>query len=70
MGDTIVGVYYRPPDQDKEVDEAFCVQLEVALRSKALVLLQVFNSPVFVGGTTWLGRHSARSSCRYWKITS
>ena len=23
MGDTIVNVYYRPPDQEKEVDEAF-----------------------------------------------
>lgn len=33
MSDTVVGVYYRPPDQDKEVDEAFYGQLEVALRS-------------------------------------
>jgi len=24
MGDTVVGVYYRPPNQDEEVDEAFC----------------------------------------------
>jgi len=23
MGDIIVGVYYRPPDQEEEVDEAF-----------------------------------------------
>ena len=23
MGDTVVGVYYRPPDQEEEVDEAF-----------------------------------------------
>ena len=30
MGDTIVGVYHRPPDQEEEVDEAFCRQLKVA----------------------------------------
>ena len=23
MGDTVVGVYYGPPDQDEEVDKAF-----------------------------------------------
>lgn len=23
MGDTAVGVYYRPPDQDEEIDKAF-----------------------------------------------
>jgi len=23
MGDTVVGVYYRPPDHKEEVDEAF-----------------------------------------------
>jgi len=26
MGDVIVGVYYRPPDQEEEVDEACCKQ--------------------------------------------
>lgn len=45
MGDTVGGVYYRPPDLDKEVDEAFYGQLEVALRSWALVLPQEFNNP-------------------------
>lgn len=39
MGDTVVGVYYRPLDLYKEVDEAFYGQLDVALRSQALVLL-------------------------------
>jgi len=33
MGDVIVGVYYRPPDQEEEVDEAFYKQLEVASQS-------------------------------------
>lgn len=49
MGDTILGVYYRPPDSDKEVDEAFCGQLEVALRSQALALLWEFNNPGICG---------------------
>ncbi|GAB0182058.1 hypothetical protein GRJ2_000671100 [Grus japonensis] len=44
MGDIVVGVYYRPPDQDEEVDEAFYRQLEVALR-QALVLMGDFNHP-------------------------
>ncbi|GAB0192592.1 hypothetical protein GRJ2_001724500 [Grus japonensis] len=30
MSDTVVRVYYRPPDQEEEVDEAFYRQLEVA----------------------------------------
>ncbi|GAB0209598.1 mitochondrial enolase superfamily member 1 [Grus japonensis] len=45
MGDTVVGVYYRPPDQEEEVDEAFYRQLEVASRSQALVLMGDFNHP-------------------------
>ncbi|GAB0209507.1 mitochondrial enolase superfamily member 1 [Grus japonensis] len=45
MGDTVVGVYYRPPGQDEEVDEAFCRQLEVASQSQALVLMGDFHHP-------------------------
>ena len=30
MGDITVGVYYRPPDQDEKVDEAFYRQLQAA----------------------------------------
>lgn len=37
MGDTVVGVYYRSPDQEQEVDEVFYKQLEVASRSWVLV---------------------------------
>ena len=33
MGDTAVGVCYRPPDQEEEVNEAFYRQLEVASQS-------------------------------------
>ena len=45
MGDTVVGVYYRPPDQEEEVDETFYKQLEVASQSQALVLLGDFSYP-------------------------
>jgi len=40
-----VGVYYRPPDQEEEIDEAFYIQLEVASQSQALVLTGAFNHP-------------------------
>lgn len=33
MGDSVVGVYYRPPEQEKKIDEAFYRQLEVASQS-------------------------------------
>ena len=39
IGDTVVGVCYRPPDQEDEMDEAFYKQLEVALRFTALILM-------------------------------
>jgi len=45
MGDDIVGVYYRPPDQEEEVDEAFYRQLQAASQSQALVLMGDFNHP-------------------------
>ncbi|GAB0187639.1 mitochondrial enolase superfamily member 1 [Grus japonensis] len=45
MGDTVVGVYYVPLDQEEEVNEAFYRQLEVALRSQVLVLMGDFNHP-------------------------
>jgi len=45
MGDIIVGVYYRPPDQEEEVDEAFYRQLKVASQSQALVLVGDFKHP-------------------------
>jgi len=30
VGDTVVAVYYRPPDQEEGVDKAFCRQLKGA----------------------------------------
>jgi len=45
MGDIIVGVYYRPHDQEEEVDEAFYKQLQAASQSQPLVLMGEFNHP-------------------------
>ena len=43
--DVVVGVYYRPPTQDREVDEIFCRHLGEISRSLALVLVGDFNFP-------------------------
>jgi len=45
MGDSVVGVYYRPPDQQGKVDEACYRQLKVASRSQALVLMEDCSHP-------------------------
>ncbi|GAB0206503.1 hypothetical protein GRJ2_003115900 [Grus japonensis] len=60
MGDTVVGVYYRPPDQEEEVDEAFYRQLEVASRSQALVLMGDFNCP----DICWKGNRARHAQSR------
>ena len=44
-GDILVGVCYRPPNQDEEMDEAFCEQLAEVARSPALVLMGDFTFP-------------------------
>ncbi|PKU34425.1 toll-interacting protein [Limosa lapponica baueri] len=43
--DTIMGVCYRPPNQDVEADEIFYKQLAEVSRSLALVLVGDFNFP-------------------------
>jgi len=45
MGDSVVGVYYRPPDQEEEVDEDFYRHLNAASQSQALVVMGDFNHP-------------------------
>jgi len=45
MGDVIVGVYYRQPDQEEEVDETFYKQLKPVSQSQALVLVEDFKHP-------------------------
>lgn len=41
--DILVGVCYRPPNQDEETDEVFYEQLAGTARSPALVLMGDFN---------------------------
>ena len=40
-GDTVVCLYYRPPDQEVEVEEAFYRQLKVTSQSHILVLMSL-----------------------------
>jgi len=43
--DILLGVCYRPPNQDEEVDEIFYKRLAKASQSLALVLVRDFNLP-------------------------
>ena len=43
--DITVGVCYRPPNQDEEVDKTLCRELGEVLRSLPLVLVGDLNSP-------------------------
>lgn len=45
MGDIIVGVSYRLPDQDEQGDEVFYRHLKVASGFQVLVLAVFFNHP-------------------------
>ncbi|GAB0176868.1 hypothetical protein GRJ2_000152000 [Grus japonensis] len=45
MGDIVVGICYRPPDQEEQVDEALYRQAEAPSRSQALVLIGDLNHP-------------------------
>ncbi|PKU41300.1 hypothetical protein llap_8389 [Limosa lapponica baueri] len=42
----MVGVYYRPPNQDIEIDEIFYQQLAELSQSLVLVLMGDFNFPI------------------------
>jgi len=42
-GDIIVGVCYRPPDQEDQADKALYRQIGAASCSQTLVLMEVFN---------------------------
>lgn len=44
-GHLVFGLYYRPPDQDEPVDEAFLHQLQEISCSQTLVLMRDFNHP-------------------------
>ena len=47
--DITVGVYYRPLNEDEEVDKILCRQLGEVSRSLPLVLLGDFNFPDIAG---------------------
>ena len=61
MADVIVGVYYRSPDQEDEVNEAFYKQLEVASQFRTLVLMRDFNHPVIC----WVSNMARHARCRH-----
>jgi len=62
----VVGVYYRLPDQDELIDEAFFLQLQEASRSQALVLLGDFNHPDICSKSNTA---SCRQSSRFLECT-
>ena len=68
MSDVIVGVYYRPPDQEEEADEAFYKQLQAASQSQALVLM-TSTTLTSAGKTTQPGTCNPGGSCRASMIT-
>ncbi|GAB0204837.1 hypothetical protein GRJ2_002949300 [Grus japonensis] len=59
-GDTIVGVCYRPPDQQDQVDEAICRQIGAASCSQPLVLMGNFNNP----SICWRGKTARHEQSR------
>ena len=44
-GHLVVGVCYRPPDQEEAVNETFLLQLQEVSRLRVLVLMVDFNQP-------------------------
>ena len=59
-GDSAVGVHYRRPDEEEEVNEAFYRQLEAASRSQALALMEDFSLP----GICWKGSTAGLTPAR------
>lgn len=58
-GQLVVGLYYRPPDQENSVDEAFLHQLQEVSHSQVLLLV-AFNHP----DTSWQGNTANCKQCR------
>ncbi|GAB0186934.1 hypothetical protein GRJ2_001158700 [Grus japonensis] len=59
-GDTIVGVCYRPPDQEDRADEALYRQVGAASCSQALVLIGDFNYPNICWRDNTVGHKQSR----------
>lgn len=65
--DILVGVCYRPLNQDEETEETFCEQLVEVTQLLALVLMGHFNLP----DNCWKYNPAERKQSRtVWKITS
>lgn len=43
MGDTVVAIYYTPPDQEEDIHEAFCRQVKVVPQLQVQVLMGYFS---------------------------
>lgn len=69
-GDIVVGVSYRPLDQEEEVDEAFHRQLKVASLCKPWFLWGTLTTPRCAGETAQLRTNGPRGYCRTLQITS
>ncbi|GAB0180450.1 hypothetical protein GRJ2_000510300 [Grus japonensis] len=59
-GDTVVGVCYRPPDQEDQADDALYRQIGAASCSQALVLMGDFNHPDICSRDNTAGHKQSR----------
>lgn len=65
---TTVVVYYRPPDQEKQVDENFYRQLKIASGLEELLPMGASITLMFAGKRTLPGIHSPAGLCSALKI--
>jgi len=70
IGDIIVGVCYRPLNQEDQADEVLYRHIEAASHSQALLLMGNFNQPISVGGTVQQGISNPGSCLTMLMITS
>ena len=68
--DILVGICYRPPNQDEETDEVFYEQLAEAARLLALVLMGDFNFPDICWEYNLAQRSSLGGFWNVWRTTS
>jgi len=68
--DILLGVYYRPPNQDEEADEVFYKRLAEVSQSLALVPMGDFNLPDICWKYNTAEGNSPAGSWSVWKITS
>ena len=69
-GHLVTGVYYRPPDQEKAVDEAFLLQLQEVSHSRALVLMRYLNHTDICWDSGMAGGRQSRRLLNLLRTTS